>query len=453
MKITTIGLFIICALNLCVSQEMAFPKEHWQQYQTPEEAGFSTQKLKLLEDSFTQNGGDVLLVIHNGIILMKKGPTSRRFRQASIRKSYLSALFGRYVRQGVINLEDTMADLNIDDLQPLTEEEQKARVIDLLSARSGIYLPAAYTLQSNIDRMPPRGSHAPGTFWYYNNWDFNTLLTIFNQQTGQDFFETFKKEIADPLGMEDFRLFDTYYRQEDSVSKHPAYLFKMSARDMARFGLLFLNEGRWQKEQLIPQSWVEQSTSVHTEDLGPDFDHKGSYGLLWWISDDIKGERMYYASGAGGQRICILPQSQLVLVHLTDTYQRKGVRDAQIQQMVELLLDAKSGDAIAHPTLLDHDPQGVEVDKISPDPAFMAKIAGVYHHRFLGEFKIQPKKDKVVMTTGIGRFNLYPIEPDTFFVEDMEIPCQFKPGEEAQKHTIEAILDDDRMVTQVIFYY
>ena len=53
---------------------------------------------------------------------------------------------------------------------------------------------------------PIRGSHDPGTFWYYNNWDFNVLGTIFRQETGADIFEDFKKQFAVPLQMEDFRV-------------------------------------------------------------------------------------------------------------------------------------------------------------------------------------------------------------------------------------------------------
>lgn len=444
---------VLYFLQIGISQEMAFPEQYWKQYQSPEEAGYASEKLKLLEAKFAESGGDVLFVVHNGKVLLEKGPTTRRFRQASVRKSYLSALFGPFIDKGKIRLDQTLEDLKIDDLHPLSTEEKKATTLDLLAARSGIYLPAAYTTRSNKENMPARGSHTPGTFWYYNNWDFNTLVTIFNQQTSQDFFETFQKDIASPLQLEDFRLFDTYYRYEDSLSQHPAYLFKMSARDMARFGLLYLHEGRWKDQQLIPQDWVKKSTAVYTEDLGPAFNNKGSYGLLWWISDGIEGEPMYYASGAGGQRICILPKSQLVFVHLTNTYQQKNVGQSQIQEMITLLLQAKSGKPIVKPKLSNYQPKVESIKKGIPDQELLEKIPGIYRHRFLGEFNIQVQKKRVFMTTGIGKFNLIPTGPNTFFIEDMEIPCEAKSGNEAQQFTIETIFDKNRMVERVIFYY
>lgn len=453
MKITTVNIFVFICLNWGISQEMIFPEKHWRQYQTPEEAGFVAEKLKLLEAKFAESGGDVLFVVHNGKILLEKGPATRRFRQTSIRKSYLSGLFGSYLEKGKIDLNQTLEDLKIDDLMPLTEAEKKATVIDLMAARSGIYLPAAYTTKGNKERMPARGSHPPGTFWYYNNWDFNTLVTIFNQQTSQDFFETFKTDIADPLQMEDFRLFDTYYRYEDTLSQHPAYLFKMSARDMARFGLLYLNEGRWMAQQLIPGKWIKKSTAVYTKDLGPAFNHRGSYGLLWWITEDVNGEPMYYASGAGGQRIFILPQSQLVFVHLTDNYQRKNVKHDDIVEMISLLLQAKVGNQVENPALIDYHPKVESVKTSKPDKALLAKIPGVYRHRFLGDFNIQVQKKDVFMITGIGRFNLLPTGPNTFFIEDMELSCEAKKGTEEQRQTVEAVLNENRIVEHVIFYY
>lgn len=72
-----------------------------------------------------------------------------------------------------------MAELGIDDNEPrLTDEEKRATVHDLLKARSGVYHPALYETARMKEKRPPRHSHASGTFWYYNNWDFNVLGTI-----------------------------------------------------------------------------------------------------------------------------------------------------------------------------------------------------------------------------------------------------------------------------------
>jgi CubicO group peptidase (beta-lactamase class C family) len=87
-----------------------------------------------------------------------------------VRKSLLSALVGIGVAEGRIRLGETIGALGIDDRDPgLTETEKEATIRDLLMARSGIYHPAAYEAPDMKARRQQRGSHPPGSFWYYNN--------------------------------------------------------------------------------------------------------------------------------------------------------------------------------------------------------------------------------------------------------------------------------------------
>ena len=92
----------------------------------------------------------------------------------------------------------------------------------------------------------------------------------------------FKNNIAVPLNMQDFRLMDVYDHKEVR-SQHPAHPFRMSARDLARFALLFLNNGDWKRKQIISSDWIEESILPHSKlsenDIG-----EGDYGYLWWVS-------------------------------------------------------------------------------------------------------------------------------------------------------------------------
>jgi CubicO group peptidase (beta-lactamase class C family) len=335
-----------------------YPGETWLQYVSPEDAGYSSRRLKEVQDRFRQMGSSALLVIHDGVVLLAEGQVNRRFECRSIRKSFLSALYGIHVSKGVLDLNKTLADLGIDDEPPLTEGEKEARVSDLLKSRSGVYHLAAY---EDPKEKPPRGSSKPGARWYYNNWDFNTLLTIFEQETGTCIFEEFKQQIADPLQMEEFRLRDTHYHFERDRSIHPAYLFRTSAKDMARFGLLYLRQGRWEDREIIPQSWITESTTSYSEE-GED-----GYGYMWWVFDAHLPElyRRYYelgayeASGTGGQKITILPRANLVVVHLRNTYRSIGFDVKQFLTLLEMILDARVGTPIANSHLIPfQDPPG-----------------------------------------------------------------------------------------------
>ena len=135
---------------------------------------------------------------------------------------------------------------------------------ELLEARSGVYHAALFETASMAALRPPRHSHPPGTFWYYNNWDFNTLGTIYEHATRHSIFDAFATEIAGPIGMQDYRPADGAY-VTGAASVYPAYPFDMSARDLARFALLYLHNGAWRDRQVVPAEWVAESTKAYSQ--------------------------------------------------------------------------------------------------------------------------------------------------------------------------------------------
>jgi len=209
------------------------------EYVVPEEVGWSSEKLEEAKAFAEKIDSAAVMVLVDGKVFINWGDVDKNYQCHSIRKPFLSALYGIYRKRGKIDLNLTLEELNIDDIPPsLSKEEKKATVRDLLKSRAGVYHEAAAETKIMADTRPVRGSHPPGTFFYYNNWSFNALGTIFEQETGAKIFEAFKKEIADPIGMEDFSVENCRYFYDEDKSKHPAYSFRMSARDMARFGLL-----------------------------------------------------------------------------------------------------------------------------------------------------------------------------------------------------------------------
>jgi CubicO group peptidase (beta-lactamase class C family) len=224
------------------------PGEHWMRYADPAEAGFDAAQLETARATWEGLPSSAFMVIADGAVVAAWGDVSRRFMCHSVRKSFMSALYGIVWDRGDIELNKTLADLGIDDIGAgLLETEKQARILDLLKARSGIFHPAAYAGRTDTQ---PRGSQGPGRYFAYNNWDFNTLVTILEQETGEKVFEAFDEYFAGPLGMEDWRVSDGYYHYELEKSMHPAYPFRLSARDAARFGLLFANGGTWPVTQL-----------------------------------------------------------------------------------------------------------------------------------------------------------------------------------------------------------
>ena len=184
--------------------------------------------------------------------------------------------------------------------------------MNLLQARSGIYLPTLGESPGMVERKPARGSASPGEIFYYNNWDFNVLGTIFEKQTGMTLGSAFTEWIALPIGMEDFEPADVHY-QADEISGHRMYRFYMSARDLARFGRLYTSHGKWGTQSIIPEEWVAATFTKYSE-VSYSSSADG-YGLLWWIDS---AANVFMAEGSGGQFLFVSPDRNLVMVTLND---------------------------------------------------------------------------------------------------------------------------------------
>lgn len=327
-------LVILCCFILlsftCYCNAQNFPQKLWEQHNF-KDTGWSLSKLQKASQYNQSINSSAVLIIYKGKILASWGETKKKFMCHSIRKSFLSTLYGVYVDNGVIDLSKNLKQLQIDDIQSLSTTEKTATIRHLLKARSGIYHPAAYEAAGAELYKPKRGKYKPGENWHYNNWDFNTLSTIFEQTTGEKVFEAFQKKISIPLQFQDFNIdTDTYYHYEKSKSRHPAYPFEMTARDMARFGLLILNNGEWNGKQIVSEKWIKESTTSYST---------SGYGYMWWIVD--KPYKMITARGVGRHSIDIIPELDLVIVIRTNTYRREGISQNQKRKLLNLIFNAK----------------------------------------------------------------------------------------------------------------
>ncbi len=332
-------------------------------------AQWAEQDLAEARTYFEQLDSAALVVLHHGDTVVSWGAVEQQYNVASIRKSLLNALFGIGFDRGFIDLDSTLAELGIDDSDPpLSDQEKTARIEDLLRSRSGIVHRSLYDA-GWWDQMPARDTYKPGEFWIYNNWDFNALGTIWERVSGQSIHDAFAEFIATPIGMQDFQPGDVEYqtrrnwaeRMRGNTSDHRLYLFKMSARDLARFGQLYLNRGRWGEQQILSEEWIDRTfTGIPTEWESRRFFTR--YGYLWWV-DQAEERRFavpgisteaYAATGNRGHYVFIVPACELVVAHtaptplgasLTHQLRRRyfgsdGVQDWQFALLLERLVSA-----------------------------------------------------------------------------------------------------------------
>ncbi|HET9269040.1 MAG TPA: serine hydrolase, partial [Vicinamibacterales bacterium] len=340
------------ALFHAAGQAPVFPGAAWERVSDPTTVGYCQAGLDAASARATKLATTGAIAIVGGRVLWEYGDLQFVSYLASVRKSILAMQFGPYVKSGRIRLDKTIKELRITDLQGLMPAELDATILHLLSARSGVYHPASNAASSaggdTVGEPPARGSVRPGTYFLYNNWDFNALGTIFEQETGDNIYDAFARDFAGPMQFQDFDRAAQRKSGNAQRSQHPAYHYFLSTRDMARIGYLMLREGQWAGREIVPRDWARRIVTPVTPvaEMNPDQYRRGpwGYGLLWWLWDGpfAKGDftGAYTGIGAVGQFITVLPARDLVIAHKTRQGARSVGRDDYLD-LVDAILAAK----------------------------------------------------------------------------------------------------------------
>ncbi len=307
----------------------AYPGKDWERIEKPEAVGYSSARLQALRGWLQSLDTTAMLVSVGGRSLFEYGDLTHLSYLASVRKSVLAILYGKYVENGTIKLDRTLRELEFTDLGGLQSRELEATVENLITARSGIYHLASNPGDST-DSAPPRNSQRPGSYYLYNNWDFNAAGAVFEKLTGRDIYDALESDLARPIGMQDFNRARQRKSGDATRSQHMAYHIWLSTRDMARIGLLMLREGKWGEQQVVSRDWTRRISSLVTpinEMNPPGMRSLGTgmrwgYGYMWWVWDAPHSpgpfEGAYTGMGAGGQFITVLPRLDMVIAHKTD---------------------------------------------------------------------------------------------------------------------------------------
>jgi len=308
-----------------------YPGAEWA-IASPEKYKFSPNTKNELDAylEISRNRVTGLVVIVGGEMIYSHGQINELSYLASARKSIMSMLYGKYVGNGTINLDRTIGNLIStgiipEDVGGLMPIEKEATIRHCLAARSGVYHLGSNTGDDRA-HFPTRGTKEPGTYFMYNNWDFNVNGSIFEGLTKMNIYDAFGVDFAVPLRFQDWDRGKQVKGGSTSISLYRAYHFYLSARDMARLGYLMLRNGMWNDTQIIPKDWVIESTSAITplNEMNPTSRRNGThgYGYMWWVRDGntntgaLRGS--YLASGMGGQLIAVVPELDMVVAQKRD---------------------------------------------------------------------------------------------------------------------------------------
>lgn len=283
-----------------------------------------------------------LLVIKNGYLIAEKyfnkGSVEQLSKRASVTKSYVSALVGIALNHGCLtNVDQKMLDFFPDVVVHITDPRKKQITIkEMLQMRAGYpweETDSAYwnALWSGrylhcIADFPL--TNDPGTEFQYSNLTSHWLGIIVARACGTDLKSFGETHLFSPLGVEvgDWpRDLDGYYIGGGDI--------EFTARDMAKFGLLYLNDGEYDGEQIIPADWVQQSLKSFSKDAWvaiPPQTYVGrylrdlGYGYQWW-SASVGEHHIDFAWGHGGQLIILLDGLDMVIVVTADPFYGKDL--------------------------------------------------------------------------------------------------------------------------------
>ena len=290
-----------------------------------------------------------VLILDNGALVLEEyfyeynAETVHQLRSAT--KSFVSALVGIAIDQGLIESvrAPVLPYFAADDerIENLTESKRKITLEDLLTQRSGLECndwddPASAGNESRMGQsadwvqfiLDLPMAHEPGTAASYCSGGVVLLGRIVEKASGRKIEDFAREHLFGPLGIHHF----DWRFDPDRSSSETFVQLSLRPRDMARFGLLFAQGGRWNGRQIVSQEWVEASTARHTAVGDTD------YGYLWWRPYlNVSGGQHHgiVATGNGGQKIFLWPELDLIVVLTGGSYnQESPVNELLIQYIL-----------------------------------------------------------------------------------------------------------------------
>jgi CubicO group peptidase (beta-lactamase class C family) len=259
----------------------------------------------------------------------------------SATKSFISALTGIAIHDGYIKSKDEKVlsyfpEYTLQNMSPL---KGKISIENLLTNQSG--------LDCDISNEQSEGNETkmdysddwvkftldlpvidtPGRIGRYCSGNPITIGRVIEKATGQPLPEFANKNLFNSLGISSFKW---NFKPDKSNAEDYCQLY-LTPREMAKFGLLYLDGGRWNGKQLVPAEWIKESFEKHSVVEGVD------YGYLWWLKYLDAGDVRYYAKvaqGNGGQKIYVWPKQNMVVVITGGNYNSQSPDDELMEKYI-----------------------------------------------------------------------------------------------------------------------
>ena len=326
MRKTIVLPLLVCIAGFCSAADkspLALPRS------TPEAQGVSSSAiLDFIEaaDKQVNSMHSFMLVRHGHVVAegwWSPYDANTRHSMYSLSKSFTSTAVGLAVAEGKFSVDDVVLKFFPDEAPAEPSANLRAmRVTDLLRMNTGQHAEdmAKFSFESSEPlvklflSMPV--AHKPGTHFWYNTPATFMCSAIVQKTTGQTVLDYLKPRLFDPLGIE-----GPTWEMKQQYSFGGSGL-AIRTEDIAKFGQLYLQKGKWNGKQLVPAEWIEAATSRQTSNgSNPSSDWDQGYGYQFWRCRN----NVYRGDGAFGQFCIVMPQQDAVVAITSGTRNMQGV--------------------------------------------------------------------------------------------------------------------------------
>src|ERR1044071_1032381 len=287
---------------------------------TPEAQGVSSAGVRAFVEAADRQVTSMhsfMLVRHGHVVAegwwKPEGPDKPHVMH-SLSKSFTSTAVGLAVAEGKLSVDDPVLKFFPEYAPAEPSEKLRAmRVRDLLTMTAGHETEAKFTtnapwVQTFLAHPVP---HKPGTHFLYNTAGSHMLSAIVQNVTGQTVLDYLRPRLFEPLGIE-----NPEWGSSPQGVTFGGWGLKIRTEDIARFGQLYLQKGKWEGKQLLPASWIEQATAKQVSNgSDPARDWDQGYGFQFWRCR----HGAYRGDGANGQFCIVLPEQDAVIAITADT--------------------------------------------------------------------------------------------------------------------------------------
>lgn len=323
--IITVLIFHSCTIDQTTEPQYEIVSYNWE-YALPADVGLNTNLIYrgIDEAQFTGFMNSVLVIKNSKIVgvgYLNNSSSSAVYDVKSVTKSFVSAFAGIAVSKGLLNLDQKLTDFypllknvvgdkRINDItvRHLLTMTSGLKSDDVIFPNETIINWVEYILSFPLDT-------APGTVFRYSDTGAYLVSAIITKATGKNTFEFAKENFFNPL---DFSLQGWYY-SPDGIPIGGSTM-KFTTKNMAVLGLLYMNKGKLNGKQIIPEEWVNASVTDYMNWTGEEWGalKKVGYGFFWWTGE-MNGYKVFSAVGYGGQLVFCIPALDMIIAVCSDS--------------------------------------------------------------------------------------------------------------------------------------